>query len=80
MDVFPIGNKFVTYGGAAATVYNDIRSLDAADLVWKVLKEDFEAADFQARFGHTGTGFERYLVVFGGCGPYSAKLKKRATF
>ena len=46
MDVFPIGNKFVTYGGAAASVYNDIRSLDAADFVWKVLKEDFEEHDF----------------------------------
>ena len=46
MDVFPIGNKFVTYGGAAARVYNDIRSLDATDFVWKVLREDVEESDF----------------------------------
>ena len=80
MDVIPIGSKFVTYGGAAANVFNDIRSVDSVDLVWKVLKEDFEAHDFAGRFGHTACGFERYLVIFGGCGPYSKKLKKRSNY
>ena len=80
MDIFPIGQKFITYGGTAANVFNDIRSVDSVDFVWSVLKEDYELHDFQGRFGHTGAGFERYLVIFGGCGPYSKKLKKRQSF
>jgi len=46
MDVFPIGNKFITYGGTAANVFNDIRSLDAVDYVWKVLQEDVDHIEF----------------------------------
>ena len=80
MDVFPLGNKFITYGGTAANVFNDIRSLDSVDFVWKILKDNVELHDFPARFGHSGCGFERYLVIFGGCGPYSKKLKKRSSY
>ena len=46
MEVFSIGNKFITYGGTAANVFNDIRSLDSVDFVWKVLKEDSDLHDF----------------------------------
>lgn len=80
MGVVPMGGKFITYGGAAATVFNDIRSLDPVDFVWRVLKEDAELPDFPGRFGHSACGFERYVVIFGGCGPYNSKLKKRNTF
>ena len=77
MSVVPIGNRFITYGGTAVNVFNDIRSLDSVDFIWKILREDVELPDFTGRFGHSGCGFERYLVIFGGCGPYSKKLKKR---
>ena len=77
MDMFSLGNKFITYGGTAANVFNDIRSLDSVDFVWRVIREDVEAHDFKGRFGHTGLAFERYLVIFGGCGPHNNKMKKR---
>lgn len=80
MGIFAIGNKFITYGGAAANVFNDIRSLNSVDFEWKVLKENVEHHDFPGRFGHVGCGFERYMVIFGGCGPYSKKLKKRNSY
>ena len=80
MDIVPIGNKFITYGGVAARVFNDIRAIDSHDFVWKVLKEDVESPTFQGRFGHTCSVFERYVIIFGGCGPYSMKLKRRACF
>ena len=80
MDVFSVGQKFITYGGTSATVFNDIRSLDSVDFIWKVLKEDVELHDFPGRFGHSACGFERYMVIFGGCGPYSRKLKKRNSY
>lgn len=44
------------------------------------MKDDVELPDFPGRFGHSGCGFERYLVIFGGCGPYSKKLKKRNSY
>ena len=75
--MFSLGNKFITYGGTAANVFNDIRSLDSVDFVWRVIREDVEAHDFKGRFGHTGLAFERYLVIFGGCGPHNNKMKKR---
>ena len=40
MGIFPIGNKFITYGGTSATVFNDVRSLDSVDFVWNILKDD----------------------------------------
>lgn len=80
MAVIPLGNRFITYGGTAATVFNDIRCLDSVDFQWKVFKEDVELPDFAGRFGHSGCAFERYLVIFGGCGPYQKKLKKRQTY
>ena len=80
MEVFPLGNKFITYGGTAANVFNDIRSLESLEFTWKLLKDNTEQHDFAGRFGHTGVGFERYLVIFGGCGPYSMKLKKRNSY
>ena len=45
-DVFAIGNKFITYGGTAVNVFNDVRSLDSVDFIWKVLKEDGDLHDF----------------------------------
>jgi len=45
-----------------------------------VLKEDVELPDWKSRFAHSCNGFERYIFIFGGCGPYSAKLKSRAVF
>ena len=54
MSVICLGNRFITYGGAAASVFNDIRVLDSIDYVWKVNREDVELPDFQDRFGHTG--------------------------
>lgn len=80
MEVLPLGNRFITYGGTAANVFNDIRSLDSVEFIWKVLKDNTEQHDFSGRFGHTGCGFERYLVIFGGCGPYSKKLRKRSSY
>ena len=80
MSVVPIGNKFITYGGTAANVFNDIRSLDSVDFVWKSLRENVELPDFAARFGHTGCAFERYIVIFGGCGSYNSKLKTRSFY
>ena len=80
MEVLPLGNRFITYGGTAANVFNDVRSLDSIDFIWKILKENEELHDFQGRFGHSASGFERYLVIFGGCGPYSKKLKKRNSY
>lgn len=80
MGVVAMGNKFYTHGGAAANVFNDIRSLDSLDFEWKVLKQDGNLPDFQGRFGHATCSFERYFVIFGGCGPYSKKLKKRSSF
>lgn len=80
MGVYALGNKFITYGGTSANVFNDIRSLDSHDFEWKVLKQDVNLPDFVGRFGHLGCGYERYLVIFGGCGPYSKKLKKRNSY
>lgn len=80
MEVLPLGNRMITYGGTAATVFNDVRSLDSIDFIWKVLKDDGDLHDFAGRFGHSGAGFERYFVIFGGCGPYSKKLKKRNSY
>ena len=80
MDMVPIGNKFITYGGVAARVFNDIRAIDSLDFVWKVMKDDVETPQFQGRFGHSCNVFERYIIIFGGCGPYSMKLKRRACF
>ena len=77
MGVIPLGNRFVTYGGVAATVFNDVRVLDSVDFVWRVKKPDVELVDFPGRFGHSVCAFERYLVIFGGCGPYSNKSKRR---
>ena len=71
MSVVPIGNKFITYGGTSANVFNDIRSLDSEEFVWKSLRENIEIAEFASRFGHTGSAFERYIVLFGGCGSYN---------
>ena len=70
MNVVPFGNKFITYGGTAANVFNDIRSLDPDDFLWKIMKDNGDSPDFHGRFGHSGCAFERYLVIFGGCGPY----------
>ena len=80
MDIITVGNKLILYGGVAARVYNDVRSLDSLDYIWKVLKEDGELPDWKSRFGHSCNGFERYIFIFGGCGPYSAKLKSRTVF
>ena len=80
MEVVSIGNKFLTYGGTAANVYNDIRSLDASSHEWKIVRQDLVLHDFPARFGHSMGIYERYLVIFGGCGPYQHKLKKRNCF
>lgn len=80
MSVVPIGNKFITYGGTAINVFNDIRSLDSVDFEWKVLQENELINDFAGRFGHSGCAFERYIVIFGGCGPYNNKLKTRASY
>ena len=80
MDVVSIGNKFIIYGGTAANVYNDIRSLDSLSHEWKVLRTNQELHDFPGRFSHSMGIFERYLVIFGGCGPYQHKLKKRNCF
>ena len=80
MDIITLGNKLVVYGGAATGVYNDVRIVDLHDYQWKVLKQDGESLDFKARFGHSCNGFERYVIIFGGCGPYQAKLKKRSCF
>lgn len=77
MDIVSIGNKIVLYGGVATRVYNDLRSFDSLDHVWKVLKEDVEVHDFSGRFGHSISKFDRFVVIFGGCGPYSKTLKKR---
>jgi len=71
MTVIPIGNKFITYGGTAVNVFNDIRSLDSVDYIWKVIQENVELNDFNGRFGHSGGAFDRYIVIFGGCGPYN---------
>ena len=76
-----LGNRFITYGGSASTILNDIRCLDSDDdYIWKILKPDVDLPDFPGRFGHSMCVFERYLVIFGGCGPYSNKLKKRSRF
>ena len=80
MDVVSIGNKFIMYGGTAANVYNDIRSLDSVTMEWKCLRPSRELPDFPGRFSHSMGMFERYLVIFGGCGPYQHKLKKRNMF
>ena len=80
MSVVPMGNRFITYGGTAVNVFNDIRSLDSVDFIWKVLKEDVDLHDFPKRFGHSGCPFERYIVLFGGCGPYDSRLKTRAFY
>ena len=31
MDIVTLGNKIILYGGVAAHVFNDIRSLDSLD-------------------------------------------------
>ena len=80
MAVVPMGNRFITYGGTAANTFNDIRSLDSIDFVWKILQEDVELNDFHGRFGHSGCAFDRYIVIFGGCGPYNSKLKTRKSY
>ena len=72
-----LGNKFLMYGGTGTSVYNDIRSLDCLNNEWKILRPNWELHDFPGRFGHSMDTFERYLVIFGGCGPYMHKLKKR---
>jgi len=46
MEVLPLGNRFITYGGTAANVFNDVRSLDSIDFIWKILKENEELHDF----------------------------------
>ena len=38
MEVVFIGNKFIVYGGTAANVYNDIRSLDSGTREWKIIR------------------------------------------
>lgn len=80
MDVVSFGNKVVMYGGVAVRVFNDIRSLETIEYTWKVLKDDQELPDFYSRFGHSCNGFDRYIFIFGGCGPYSRQLKKRNCF
>jgi len=80
MDLVAIGNKVVIYGGTATKVYNDIRIVDSLDYQWKMLKDDTETTDFKARFGHSCNNFERYLVIFGGVGPYNKKMKRRSGF
>ena len=80
MSVVPIGNRFITYGGTAVNVFNDIRSLDSIDFVWKILKDDSGLHDFLGRFGHSGCAYERYIVLFGGCGPYDSQLKTRSSY
>ena len=80
MEAVGIGNKFIVYGGTGSEVYNDIRSLDSVTNEWKILRPNLELHDFPGRFGHSMNIFERYLVVFGGCGPYQHKLKKRNCF
>ena len=77
MEACALGNKFVTYGGTGASVYNDIRRIDSDSHEWKILRPDLELHDFPGRFGHSMCIFERYLVIYGGCGPYLHKLKKR---
>ena len=80
MDVSSIGNKFIVYGGTAVNVFNDIRSVDSTDFEWKILKENTESHAFPARFAHTAAQFDKYVVIFGGCGPYLRKLKRRNCF
>ena len=80
MGVVSMGGKFIVYGGTAANVYNDIRSLDDSTREWKIIRSDVQLHDFPARFAHSMGIFERYLVIFGGCGPYQHKLKKRNCF
>lgn len=46
MVVVPIGSRFITHGGSAVNVFNDIRSLDSVDFIWKVLQENVEFNDF----------------------------------
>jgi hypothetical protein len=62
------GKGFVTYGGQAGTVFNDMRRLDYNTLEWSVIKKDENTRDVQGRFGHVCGAFGRYLVVFGGYG------------
>ena len=48
-----MGSKFIVYGGTAANVFNDIRSVDSYDYEWKVIKDDTQSHAFPARFAHT---------------------------
>ena len=80
MDMAAFGEKLVIYGGAATKVLNDIRVLDTVDFIWHLQQDDHDLPDLKGRFGHSCNAFDRYIVIFGGCGPYQTKLKSRAWF
>jgi hypothetical protein len=73
--------KLYTFGGASANVFSDIRSFDVDENVWRCLQPDYQNnAEFPGRFGHSLGLFNNFLVVWGGCGPYLKKMKKRACY
>ena len=75
-----MSNKFYVYGGTSANVFCDIRCYDDIENIWKLVKQDSHASDFQARFGHCLGIFYNFLIIWGGCGPYLKKMKTRACY
>ena len=68
-----MSNKFYVNEGTWAKVFCDIRCYDDIDNIWKLVKQDSNASDFQARFGHCLGIFYNFLITWDGCGPYLKK-------
>lgn len=77
-----IGSRFIFFGGQATKLFNDVRSLFVTpeQLEWGLERPDTKSQDFEARIGHSFHGFERYAIIFGGCGPYNKEIHRRHFF
>jgi hypothetical protein len=59
------------YGGQSTGVFNDFKSFDPDSLEWKILQLDGYRHDLQGRFAHCMGGFDRFVITFGGQGPFN---------
>jgi hypothetical protein len=53
---------------------NDVRLLNPYTWEWKKVKNDVSLPDWAERFGHLTATFDKYVAIFGGCGPYLQKI------
>lgn len=60
-------------GGQGSKLFSDVRSLSVGSETaeWFLDRADVTDTEFECRIGHSFVAWERFLVIFGGCGAFN---------